>query len=92
VTIRLSHEAFDAIKAAADRSNVSVGALIRECAERYAVSVARDASAGNVVLRRARVERAAVVAPVVPARALVPASVEALGRQAQLNAAKARRS
>lgn len=83
VMVRLSPESYAAIKAAASSANVAVGALVRECAERYAVTVARDVAAGRVRLRRARAQESA---PVVPARSLVPASSAALGRQARVNA------
>lgn len=60
------------IEAAASSVNVAVGALMRECAVRYAVVVARDVAAGNVTLRRQRVAAAveATGGAVVPASSL----------------------
>lgn len=87
VMVRLSPEAHAAIKAAAASANVAVGALMRECAERYATTVARDVAAGNVRLRRQRVE---AVPGVVRASSLVGPSSEAMARQARLNEMAAR--
>jgi uncharacterized protein (DUF1778 family) len=81
VTIRLSVAEHAVLVAAAGSAGVAVGSLVREAAVRYAAELAGDASAGRVRLRRA-----ASAAPVVPARSLVPASVQALERQRRVNA------
>jgi hypothetical protein len=94
VPVRLSKSDFATIEAAAGSVNVAVGALMRECAVRYAAVVAREIAAGNVTgLRRQRVESAvqAVRGQVAPASLLVPPSSDAMARQARLKAAERRR-
>jgi uncharacterized protein (DUF1778 family) len=94
VMVRLTPESYAVIKEAAEGANVAVGALVRECAERYAVRVAREVAAGSVRLRRAKVERASAAGAgrVTTARALVADSAVALAmeRQRKLNAAAER--
>lgn len=66
IVVRMSPQGFRAIKAAADSVNVAVSGLVRECAERYAVDIAREVAAGRVTIRRNSVPGAgppAVVAP-----------------------------
>jgi hypothetical protein len=52
VVVRMSPSGYALVKAVADRVGVSVGGLMRECAERHAASVARQVEAGEIVLRR----------------------------------------
>lgn len=97
VPVRLSKSDYAVIEAAASSVNVAVGALMRECAVKYAGTVAREIAAGNVTgLRRQRVESAvqAVRGQVAPASSLVArpaAGSEAMARQARLNEAAVRR-
>lgn len=89
VVVRMSPEGMAAVQAAADLAGVSVGGLVRECAERYAASVARDVREGSVRIRRNRAVRA-VRGQVAPASSLVPrvaegAALLALERQARIN-------
>lgn len=85
VTVRLDPEALATISAAAESANVSVGALIRECAERYAVSVAKEVAGGGLRLRRARVAAAvaATGGAVRPASSLAKPVDEAAALQAE---------
>lgn len=58
VVVRMSPEGHAALVAAAESADVAVGALARECIERHAVGVAREAAAGGIKLRRGSVEKA----------------------------------
>lgn len=73
VVVRMTPAGYAAVEAAAASVNVNVGGLMRECSERYAAAVAREIAAGNLTLRRAKVEKAvkAVQGQVAPARSLV---------------------
>lgn len=90
VSVRLSASDHALISAAADAVNVGVGGLIRECAVRHAAGVAREIAAGNISLRRQRVEKAveATGGQVVPARRLSPPDPAMLARQRRLNGEK----
>lgn len=92
VVVRMSPEGFAVVKAAADRAGVSVGGLVRECAERYAASVAVEVRVGKVRLRRSSVgarEVSVAVREPEPAPKADPA-LWALERQRRLNEAKER--
>jgi hypothetical protein len=52
VVVRFTKPGFAAVEAAAASVGVSVGGLVRECAERHAADVAADVSAGRVTIRR----------------------------------------
>lgn len=96
IPVRMSPQDYAVIEAAAASVNVAVGALIRECAVRYASAVAAQVARGDVRLRRARIDTAvrAVKGQVVPASSLVvrsmPESVAGMDRQRKLNEAKER--
>lgn len=95
VPVRLSNSDYKIIEAAAKSVNVAVAALMRECAVRYAGAVAREVAAGNLTLRRQRVEDAlgAAAGEVVPASSLVArARANPLGMARQAQIEKARRS
>lgn len=72
VPVRLSTSDYKIIEAAALSVNVAVGALMRECSVRYAGAVAREVAAGNITLRRQKVDAAiaATGGAVVPASSL----------------------
>jgi hypothetical protein len=55
---------FARVQAAAQAADVAVGALVRECAVRYAPSVAREVAGGDV-----RMRRRSLAVPVPPAAA-----------------------
>lgn len=86
VMVRLSPEDHAAVKAAADLANCAVGALMRECAIRYASTVAADVRRGTTRLRRAKAVEA-VKGQVQPASMIVrsPAEDWARERQRKLN-------
>lgn len=93
VPVRLSDSDHAAIKAAADSVNVGVAGLMRECSVRYAAVVAREIAAGNIVLRRSRIEAAveATGGRVAPASSLVRDDSDAgWSRQQRINAQVAR--
>lgn len=91
IVVRMSPQGFRAIKAAADSVNVAVSGLVRECAERYAVDIAREVAAGRVTIRRNSVPDAVTGPSAVTAPRLSPASSDAMSHQRALNAAAARR-
>lgn len=93
IILRLSETDKAVIEAAAAAANVAVGALVRECAVRYAGTVARQIASGEVSgLRRQRVEKAEASAPVVRASSLVESEADRVGRERQerVNAMTAR--
>jgi hypothetical protein len=90
VPVRLSHADYAVIETAAKSCNVGMAGLMRECAVRYASAVAREVSAGNITLRRQRIEKAEKAAPVVRASSLGRADDPGWRRQQELNAAAAR--
>lgn len=72
VMVRLSEADAAVIEAAAMSAGVAVGALMRECAVRYAAQVAGDVAAGRIQLRRRSGASSEVEKPepaVAPARA-----------------------
>lgn len=56
--VRFSAEGGAVVAAAAASAGVSVGGLIRECAERHAVDVAREIRAGRIRVRKAAADAA----------------------------------
>jgi uncharacterized protein (DUF1778 family) len=82
VMVRMTPEDHAAIKAAADLGNIAVGALMRECAIRYASTVAADVRTSGKRLRRAKAVEA-VKGQVVPARSLVVSPAEQWARDKQ---------
>jgi hypothetical protein len=93
IIVRLSRTDAAVIEAAASEANVAVGALVRECAVRYAGTVARQIASGEVTgLRRQRIEVAEAAAPVVRASVLVESEADRVGRERQerVNAMTAR--
>jgi hypothetical protein len=67
VVIRLTPEDLAAIRAAAAVGDVAVGALVRECAVRYASTVARELRVSGKRVRRGNVSKPE---PAVPARSV----------------------
>jgi len=90
VVVRMSPSGYALVKAVADRVGVSVGGLMRECAERHAASVARQVEAGEITLRRNAGPDVVTGPPAVVAAPLSRPSGDALSRQARLNAAALR--
>lgn len=92
VPVRLSDADYAVIEAAAKSVNVAVAGLMRECSVRYAAVVAREVAAGNIVLRRQRIEKAteAVGGRVAPASSLVRGGDAGWSRQQRVNAQVAR--
>jgi hypothetical protein len=90
IPVRLSDADYAVIEAAARSCNVGMAGLMRECSVRYAAVVAREVVAGNVTLRRQRVEKAEASAPVVRASSLAREDDPGWERQQRLNAATAR--
>lgn len=96
LVVRFSKADFAVVEAAASAANVAVGALVRQCAVRYAGEVASAVGRGEVTgLRRQRIETAveATGGRVAPASSLV--RVEGVGdagwsRQQRVNAQVAR--
>jgi hypothetical protein len=92
IQVRLSHTDLETLKSLADAANLSLGALIRECAMRYSSAVVRDVRAGTIQLRRQHAVEA-TGGQVQPASALVVSSAAlALERQRRLNAQRERAS
>lgn len=91
VPVRLSDSDHALIKAAADSVNVGVAGLMRECAVRYAAVVAREIKAGNITLRRQRIETAekAAAGHVVRAASLAREDDPGWERQQRVNAQRA---
>jgi hypothetical protein len=56
VVIRLTPEDHAALKATAEINNIAVGALVRECAIRYASTVAKELRVSGKRLRRGRTD------------------------------------
>jgi hypothetical protein len=90
VPVRLSDGDYAVIKASADGVNVAVAGLMRECAVRYHAVVAREIAAGNITLRRQKIEKAEAAAPVVRASSLTREDDPRWARQQELNEARAR--
>jgi hypothetical protein len=90
VPVRLSDGDYAVIKASADGVNVAVAGLMRECAVRYHAVVAREIAAGNITLRRQKIEKAEAAAPVVRASSLAREGDAGWERQQRLNAQRAR--
>lgn len=88
VPVRLSDSDYAVIEAAAKAANVGMAGLMRECSVRYAAVVAREVMAGNITLRRQRIEVAeAAAAPhVVRAASLERAEDAGWLRQQRVNA------
>lgn len=87
IILRLSATDKAVIDAAAASANVAVGALVRECAVRYAGTVARQIASGEVTgLRRQRIEVAEAAAPVVRASSLAREDDPGWVRQQRVNA------
>lgn len=73
--VRFSVPGYAAVRAAAESIGVKPGTLVRECAERYAATLAREVSEGRVSLaRRSAPVRTASEPPV--ARPAAPPSHE----------------
>lgn len=92
VMVRMTPEDHAAIKAAADLGNIAVGALMRECAIRYASTVAAEVRTSGKRLRRAKAVEA-VKGQVAPASSLVvraPAVDWMTARQERINASTER--
>lgn len=70
IMVRLTPEDHATIKAAADLGNIALSALVRECAIRYASTVAADVRQSGHRMRRAHAVEA-VKGQVVTARSLV---------------------
>lgn len=88
VVVRLAPEDHEMLSALAKAANVSLGGLMRETAVKFAASVARDASRGDIQIRRDHAVEA-VKGQVVPARSLVVESEHARvmrERQERVNA------
>lgn len=92
VLVRMGDQDLEKVKAAAERANVGVAGLMRECSVRFADEVADRVLRGEITLRRARIETAVAASEgqVRPAVELVSVEPVVSDRQLLLNQQAAR--